>query len=437
MIDRNFKLLANIVNLHQHKLYIVGGAVRDRLLGIESNELDLVCDMNIDELSKIFSNVDLSFRKYGFIRVYFNNESYDISTLRKEEYNNGVRKPSNIIFVDTIEEDSYRRDFTINALYLDENEKIFDFHNGINDIKNKIIKSIKNFKVSYSEDPLRILRALRFKIQLDFEIEEKENEFIKNHLYLLNSLSNVLIDKEINKMKNISSDKFNFLVKEYNLDQYIIIDDFSKIKRKYISFLPIMDDNFFLIIKKFISLHYEILGVFVKDEYEYNYLKSQILKFQNYICLFDFRYDFRKAKEQNKLIIIPIFDSNYDNSCNEKIRYIDDINEDSVLEKVRNNMILIYTLKDYNIPNIILDNIEQFYLNINYDDNYLNKLLYIKKNQLLKKVQLSFDGNNIFQLDIEKITTQLLNNQFNIEEINKILYSNFTHLIKKIERGQK
>ena len=208
--------------------YIVGGAVRDYLLNKKINDIDFVTNALISDLKLLFKG-DYSFERLGFCKILINNKYYDISTLRKEIYSNNFRHPEKIIFIDSLEEDSQRRDFTINSLYMDD-YNIYDFHNGIEDLNNKIIRMIGNIDQRIKEDPLRLLRAIRFKIQLNFIIEEELDNFIKTHLYLLEEISRYQINKEIDKMKNISKEKFIDVCSEYKLNDYLVIDEY---KRKY------------------------------------------------------------------------------------------------------------------------------------------------------------------------------------------------------------
>lgn len=210
------------------KAYIVGGAVRDYLLNKKINDIDLVTNALISDLKSLFDG-DFSFEKLGFCKIVVNNKYYDISTLRKEIYLNNFRHPEKIIFIDSLEEDSQRRDFTINSLYMD-NDKIYDFHNGIKDLNDKIIRMIGNIDQRIKEDPLRMLRAIRFKLQLNFTIEKELDNYIKTHLYLLKEISRYQINKEIDKMKNISKEEFVNVCNEYKLNDYLVIDDY---KRKY------------------------------------------------------------------------------------------------------------------------------------------------------------------------------------------------------------
>lgn len=223
--------LNEIFNKYNYNIYLVGGGVRDFLLGKEYSDYDFVTDASVDEVRKMFPNGSYNFAKYGVSQIKINNQMIDLATLRIEKYEDNKRKPSKIEFTTSLQEDSYRRDFTINALYLSKDGKIYDFHNGLTDLNNKVIRMIGDISTRINEDPLRILRCLRFKMMLDFDIEENLNTFIKNHLHLLKEISLVLINQEITKMKSISNEKFLEIVEEYHLDDYIFCNNIDK--RKY------------------------------------------------------------------------------------------------------------------------------------------------------------------------------------------------------------
>lgn len=222
------KELAKKFSLINKNLYLVGGAVRDILLDKDVKDFDFVTDASIDDIKILFPEGDYSFADFGFVKINFDGEEYDISVLRKEIYHKASRHPDRVEFINSIEEDSLRRDFTINALYFDKNGKVFDFHGGINDLNNRLIRMIGNPLKRIKEDPLRILRALRLKMQLNFNIEEELLLTIKNNLCLLNEISRYQIQAEIKKMKQISLEDFLNLVSEFHLDEYIVVNETEK-----------------------------------------------------------------------------------------------------------------------------------------------------------------------------------------------------------------
>ena len=151
--------------------YFVGGFVRDKLLGNLSEDIDITTNATPEEVSSVFDNVKNTGKKYGTVTVIFNEMKYEVTTYRFDgEYKDG-RRPESVTFSNKLTDDLERRDFTVNALVMDEDEKIQDFHNGVNDLENKIIRTINNPITRFTEDALRMLRAIRFVSKLGFDIE--------------------------------------------------------------------------------------------------------------------------------------------------------------------------------------------------------------------------------------------------------------------------
>jgi tRNA nucleotidyltransferase (CCA-adding enzyme) len=183
--------------------YFVGGAVRDMLLHKKLTDIDLCTTAKPDQVIALLKNnnfkVDSKYKNFGVIIVSSGNLSIEISTSRKDSYT-GSRYPK-ITWAKDIKTDSNRRDFTINALYFSpKNNIIKDFHNGLTDFKRKTIKFIGNAPKRLSEDPLRFIRAYRFKIQLDFNFETKTNKALMQNKQLIKKLTKTRIEKEILKL---------------------------------------------------------------------------------------------------------------------------------------------------------------------------------------------------------------------------------------------
>ena len=137
--------LSEIFNKSGFNIYLVGGGVRDFLLDKEYSDYDFVTDAPVVEVKKIFPDGCYNFAKYGISQIKINNELIDIATLRIEKYEDNKRKPSVIEFTNSLQKDSYRRDFTINALYLDCEGHIYDYHNGLADLKKRTERTIHPF----------------------------------------------------------------------------------------------------------------------------------------------------------------------------------------------------------------------------------------------------------------------------------------------------
>ena len=212
-----FISLANLFIENGFKLFLVGGSVRDYLLFHQLNDLDVVTDAKVEEVESFYQEkATYTFKKYGAMSLYHEGFKFDVTTLRKEEGYLDSRHPSKIIFVKDLKDDVIRRDFTINALYMDKNNKIYDYVDGLNDLNNKIIKMIGNPKKRIEEDPLRILRAIRFKITFNFSFDEELEKVIRENISLLENLNPEKIKEEIRKMKK-SKEELSTVFKDFNI----------------------------------------------------------------------------------------------------------------------------------------------------------------------------------------------------------------------------
>lgn len=205
MYQESLEILKKINELG-YEGYIIGGYSRDKYLNIENTDID-ICTNMLPSIIKDNFNVTKD-NGYGSLII---DDKFEITTYRKDIYMNS-RFPE-IEYVNSLEEDIKRRDFTINTLCIDLNGNYVDKLNAINDLNNKIIKTVKYADISFKEDPLRIIRALRFKIDLDFELDNDIIESIKLNKELLKTISKTRIEKELTKIKNVD--------KIYIIDEYI------------------------------------------------------------------------------------------------------------------------------------------------------------------------------------------------------------------------
>jgi len=212
------EVISIIKKLKKNKLeaYIVGGCVRDSLTQTkEPNDWDVTTNAKPEEIQKIFPN---SFYKNNFLTVTVQTKSKDsrlqeieITTYRSEMGYEDKRHPREVRPVDTLEEDLSRRDFTVNAMSIDiedkNNLKVIDFFNGQEDLKNKTIRTVGNPEERFSEDALRIMRAVRFATTLkgNWKIEEETSKAIKKHAKSLKLISQERIRDEF--VKIIMSEK--------------------------------------------------------------------------------------------------------------------------------------------------------------------------------------------------------------------------------------
>ena len=194
-----FDFLKDVFSKNGFHLYVVGGTVRDFLLGKEITDLDFVTDATPEEEMKFIPEADFTFKKFGAVRYPYKGKHIDITTLRQEGEYNDSRHPSKVTFVKDPKLDYVRRDFTINAMYLDEEYKVIDFSTGQEDLKKKLIRFIGDPVKRIEEDPLRIARAERFAKSLGFEIEEKTLQAIKDKRDLLEKLNPEKLKEEERK----------------------------------------------------------------------------------------------------------------------------------------------------------------------------------------------------------------------------------------------
>jgi tRNA nucleotidyltransferase (CCA-adding enzyme) len=169
-------------------LFMVGGTSRDYLLGKEIRDVDFVSASTPEETLKILGEGNDRFAKYGTITLKKGDITIDFMTFREEGGYTDSRHPTQIRFITDMERDSYRRDFTINAIYIGRDYQIHDFHGGMADLEAGLIRFIGDPHTRIKEDPLRILRARRFASRLGFTIESESlraMEELKDQLSLL------------------------------------------------------------------------------------------------------------------------------------------------------------------------------------------------------------------------------------------------------------
>lgn len=187
--------------------YIIGGYVRDLILKRPSKDIDFVCVGSgiqlAEEVNNLFKKSNLSvFKSFGTAMVKTNDYELEFVGARKESYRSDSRKP--IVENGTLEDDQNRRDFTINALAISLNiqsfGKLLDPFNGLADLKGKIIKTPLDANITFSDDPLRMMRAIRFATQLNFDIEPDTFDAISNNLDRISIVSQERISDELNKI---------------------------------------------------------------------------------------------------------------------------------------------------------------------------------------------------------------------------------------------
>lgn len=179
--------------------YIVGGCVRDAIMGIEPHDWDMTTSATPQEVKNIFSHTVDTGIKHGTVTVVLNGENYEITTYRVEGDYQDCRHPSQVSFTRDLHEDLLRRDFTMNAIAYCQSEGYVDIFGGIEDINKRIIRGVGDASERFREDALRMLRAIRFSVQLDFDIDETTKNALKENAELIKKISAERIREELTK----------------------------------------------------------------------------------------------------------------------------------------------------------------------------------------------------------------------------------------------
>lgn len=185
-----------------YEIYIVGGAVRDILMTKSTNDWDFTTNATPEEILKVIPG-GLYNNQFGTVFTDNPNDPnrpHEITTFRKEEGYTDARHPDKVTWGKSLKEDLSRRDFTINSLAFDKNLKVIDLYKGQEDIKNKLIRAVGNPDERFSEDALRMMRAVRIGAELGFTIEEKTFEAIKKNAGLINKIAKERVKDELFKL---------------------------------------------------------------------------------------------------------------------------------------------------------------------------------------------------------------------------------------------
>ena len=196
--------------------FAVGGCVRDSLIGRKVNDWDFTTNATPDEIMHSFSDyttIDIG-KRFGTICVVIENENYEITTYRTDGEYNDARHPESVCFSKKLEDDLSRRDFTVNALAYNEKVGVVDLFNGIKDLECGVIRCVGEPDLRFTEDALRIMRALRFASTYGFSIEQKTSEAILKNKDKLNMVASERIIVELTKL--LIGDHCDFILRRYN-----------------------------------------------------------------------------------------------------------------------------------------------------------------------------------------------------------------------------
>ena len=234
--SENIKQIFKILNegSKEQQAMFVGGSVRKYLLNQKVDDIDIATTLKPDEIIKKFENSKIIVKKtgieHGTLTLVLGNKHFEITTLRKDISTDG--RHASVLFTDDWEDDSKRRDFTFNAIYLDSNGKIFDPQSGVKDLKNKKVKFIGNPDERIKEDYLRILRFIRFSIEYsNFDFENDTLRAIQKNLSGIAKLSKERIYSELKKILKLKN--FNEIQKNHEFLKIfnLIFPEFKYLER--------------------------------------------------------------------------------------------------------------------------------------------------------------------------------------------------------------
>lgn len=191
-------ILTRLIEAGYHA-YIVGGSVRDYLLNTPINDIDIATSAKPEQVMALFSQVIPVGIEHGTVIVRDHHTSFEVTTLREETTYSDRRHPDAVHFVADVVKDLARRDFTMNAIALTQSGEVIDPFGGQSDIRNKQIQAVGNAERRFNEDPLRMLRAIRFSSQLGFTIEDQTKRALITSLPLISDVSIERIQVELEK----------------------------------------------------------------------------------------------------------------------------------------------------------------------------------------------------------------------------------------------
>lgn len=199
-LPENVKYIIDTIEAHGFEAYAVGGCIRDSLLGRDPSDWDITTSAHTDDVKRIFDRTIDTGIEHGTVTVRVRGRSYEVTTFRIDgKYEDG-RHPSEVKYTPDLEEDLKRRDFTINAMAYNDSRGLVDIFDGQGDLKKGIIRCVGDPEQRFSEDALRMMRAVRFSAQLDFDIDEPTAEAIRKLSETLRKVSAERIRVELEKL---------------------------------------------------------------------------------------------------------------------------------------------------------------------------------------------------------------------------------------------
>ena len=412
-LDDDVKFILEQLN-RNGKGFLVGGAVRDKILNKDPGDYDFATDIEYSELKRIFAgyNPKEMGAHFGILMINVNGKSYEIAKFRKETGVYNSRYPKDIKFVKTIEEDLARRDFTINSIAYSEQTGIVDLYGGRQDIRRKVIRFVGKPKLRIEEDALRILRAFRFISKLGFNLDKKTAEAICKKRKFLTKISKERIFDELSKilMGNFAKKALIEMKKLRVLE--MIIPEF-RYAYNFDQNNPIHTDDLFNHIIKVIHLcDYDLITRFAALFHDLGKINAKIIDAKGI-------FHFYGHEKESALI------------AEEELRMLKASNEtiNSVKKIVKNHMLIYQDVSDKTLKKLIIEmedkNLKRLF-NLFYADLNSKGIKSKKENeQILKnfwdKIENIKKQGKILQFnDLDITGIDLINLKFDNRKIGEV-----------------
>jgi tRNA nucleotidyltransferase/poly(A) polymerase len=221
-MDKKVYEVLSKIEFSGYEAYVVGGYVINFLSNKDSFDIDIATSAKTEQLEEMFKEYDYKIKNKC---LYFEiaKFTFEITPFRIDQKYFNNRNKFKSKYTNKVQKDSKRRDFSINAIYMNKEEEVLDFHNGLKDLNNKNLRMIGNPNKRLKEDYLRILRAIRFSVTLGFEFDEKLEKIIKKYKHFVSCLSSFRKKEELNKMLNTDILKTIKIIEKYNLYKELMI----------------------------------------------------------------------------------------------------------------------------------------------------------------------------------------------------------------------
>ncbi len=416
-VPKEVNFIINRFYKNNYEAYMVGGCVRDSILGITPKDYDITTSAKPETTILLFNKTIPTGLKHGTITVLINNDPYEVTTFRTDGSYLDNRRPSSVNFVTDIKEDLSRRDFTINALAYNKITGLIDYFNGVTDIKNKLIRCVGDPDKRFKEDSLRMLRAIRFSCQLSFDIEINTlNAIRKNHLLISNISKERIRDELCKILISDNPSKGLQLLKETNLLELILPDinslvDFSPKctnhnRNVFTHTLKVIDNTENNLILRLSALFHDVgkintLTAFNNGSF-YGFpghcLEGSIMTKK---ILSDLRFDnntieiVSKLIEHHLVLNVDIMPTKY-----EVKKLLNSVGKD--------NMHLLFALQRADIKS--LNNPEPFLKKVSYTEDLVNEIIKNKEPLLVKDLDITGkDLINILGIKPGKLIGEILN----------------------------